>query len=447
VQTHRTLTKTMLFVATFAVAVLAFGFGVASSYQDAAAPRATRSAKARASKCANLTRRRHPAKKRDAKRHGCAKQRRHQDGGSTGAVGQGGTAGGSSSGSGPGSGSGPTAPESESPSTASAPGSGTSTESEASPSSPFTFFSPSSFWNAALASNAALDPSSTQLVSAFAREVQSEEQVKSGPWINTTHASVPVYTVPASQPMVPVKLVNATDEPLSEAWSEVPLPANAEPATGSDKDLVVWQPSSGRLWEFWRLEHGGGGWSASWGGAIRDVSSNPGVYGPEAWPGAKDGWGVSATSMSIAGGLITLEDLEAGHIDHALAIAIPNTRLGVYASPARRTDGKSTEATSIPEGAHLRLEPGLDLASLHLPKLTLMMAEAAQRYGIVVRDTAPNISFYAQDPIPTGTEPYKGAGGYFEGKEPDELLASFPWSHLQLLKMSLHPWGAGASLP
>ena len=107
-----------------------------------------------------------------------------------------------------------------------------------------------------------------------------------------------------------------------------------------------------------------------------------------------------------------------GQINHALAIAIPNPRAGVYASPAQRTDGWSTEPLSLPEGAHLRLDPNLDLAALHLPRLTLMMAEAAQRYGIVVRDRAANVAFYAQDPTPTGTEPYTGAHGYFEGQVP-----------------------------
>ena len=43
-------------------------------------------------------------------------------------------------------------------------------------------------------------------------------------------------------------------------------------------------------------------------------------------------------------------------------------------------------ASSLPEGAHLRLNPNLNLAALHLPRLTLMIAEAAQRYGIFVRD-------------------------------------------------------------
>jgi hypothetical protein len=171
---------------------------------------------------------------------------------------------------------------------------------------------------------------------------------------------------------------------------------------------------------------------------MQNASSDPGVYGPEAWPGAGTGWGASASSLSIAGGLITLEDLEKGVINHALAIGIPAPRAGVYASPAQRTDGTSTSPLSLPEGAHLRLEPGLDLAALHLPRLTLMIAEAAQRYGIVVRDTAGQVTFYAQDPTPTGTNPYIGAHGYFEGEEPSGLLASFPWSHLQLLKMELH---------
>jgi len=70
--------------------------------------------------------------------------------------------------------------------------------------------------------------------------------------------------------------------------------------------------------------------------------------------------------------------------------------------------------------------------------LTLMMAEAAQRYGIVVRDRAANVAFYAQDSTPTGMNPYTGAHGYFEGKSPHQLLASFPWSRLELLRMELH---------
>jgi hypothetical protein len=307
---------------------------------------------------------------------------------------------------------------------------------------PFRFFSPSSFWNEPLPADGPLDPSSAAVTSAFTELIAEEEQATvGGPWINTTSYSVPVYTVPADQPTVAIQL--AARHPyaaLSSAWSAVPLPPDAQPAAGTDGDLVVWQPSTDRLWEFWRLVDEAGSWHASWGGAMQNVSSNPGVYGPEAWPEASTVWGVSASSLSLVGGLISLEDLEKGQINHAVSMSIPNVRAGVYASPAQRSDGKSTDPLSLPEGAHLRLDPSLDLAALHLPRLTLMIAEAAQRYGIIVRDNAKVVSFQAQDPVSDETDPYAGPGGYFEGlKTPRKLLVTFPWNHLELLKMELHP--------
>jgi hypothetical protein len=305
--------------------------------------------------------------------------------------------------------------------------------------SPFRFFSPTSFWNRPLLAHARLDRRSAAVVGAFDEEVAHEEQGDQAPFINTIAYSVPIYTVPADEPTVHITLDHTQSPPaLQVAWDAVPLPADAQPAAGTDKHLVVWQPSTDRLWEFWRLEQGPTGWRAAWGGAMRDVSTNSGVYGRKAWPGASPYWGAAASSLSVAGGLITLEDLELGQINHALAIGIPEVRAGVYASPAERTDGTSTSSLSLPEGAHLRLDPSLDLAALHLPRLTLMLAEAAQRYGIVVRDHTATVSFYAQDPTPTGANPYAGPHGYFEGKTPAQLLASFPWSYLQLLKMELH---------
>jgi hypothetical protein len=308
--------------------------------------------------------------------------------------------------------------------------------SEAGSTSPFRFFSPSSFWNTEVPVSAPVDLDSPAAVGALESEIAEERQ---GPGINTTEYSVPIYTVPAGQPIVSVSLIDAAAEPsLQAAWQAVPLPSNAQPAAGTDGHLVVWQPSSNRLWEFLRLARSTAGWHASWGGAIDDVSGAPGVYGPESWPGARSGWGASASSLSIAGGLITLEDLERGEINHALAVSLPDVRAGVYAAPARRTDGILASAAALPEGARLRLDPNIDLASLHLPKLTLMIARAAQRYGIVVRDRASHVTFYAQDPTPTGSNPYAGPGGYFERRTPTQLLSSFPWSDLELLRMELH---------
>jgi hypothetical protein len=304
----------------------------------------------------------------------------------------------------------------------------------------FRFFSPASFWNEPLSRGAGLDPESARLTAALDAEVEDEQADRSGPWISTTRYSVPIYTVAADQPTVRVQLTSPVPSPaLQAAFERVPLPPDAQPSGGTDGHLVLWQPSSDRLWEFWRLARTAEGPQASWGGAMQAVSSNPGAYGSEAWPDAEPWWGASASSLSVAGGLITLEDLRLGEIDHALALAVPEVRAGVYASPARRSDGKSANPLSLPEGAHLRLDPNLDIAALHLPRTTRLIAEAAQRYGIFVRDGSSVVQLFAQDPVTAPSNPYAGPGGYFEGKYPDQLLASFPWDHLQVLKMELHP--------
>lgn len=306
------------------------------------------------------------------------------------------------------------------------------------PAEPPRFFSPASIWNRALAPEAPLDPHSAQIVAALAHEVAREETERRGPWINTSSYGVPIVTVPAGEPTVPVTLDHAPEPALSAAWSAVPLPASARPTSEGEGYLVLWQPSTDRMWEFWQLARDGEGWHASWGGAIRNVSESPGVYGPEAWPGAHPWWGATASSLALAGGVITLEQLRLGQIDHALALAVPDVRAGVFAAPAQRTDGSSTDPLALPEGAHLRLDPQLDLARLNLPPLTRMIAEAAQRYGIVVRDYASDVAFIAQAPAPTVENPYLGPHGIFEGRYPSQLLASFPWEHLQLLAMDLH---------
>jgi hypothetical protein len=300
------------------------------------------------------------------------------------------------------------------------------------------FFSPASIWNQALAPDVPLDPRSEQIVAALGREVAQEQSERRGPWINTSSYGVPIVTVPAGQPTVSVALDHAPEPALSAAWRAVPLPAWAHPTSEGEGYLVVWQPSSDRMWEFWQLGRDGQGWHATWGGAIRQVSANPGVYGPEAWPGAHPWWGATASSLALAGGVITLEQLHLGQIDHALAIAVPDVHAGVFAAPARRTDGSSNDPLALPEGAHLRLDPHLDLASLNLPPLTRMIAQAAQRYGIVVRDYASDVAFIAQAPLTSAENPYTGPNGLFEGRYPSQLLASFPWQHLQLLAMDLH---------
>lgn len=284
------------------------------------------------------------------------------------------------------------------------------------------------------------------MVSDLASQAASEYQQGVGPDIATTTGSTTVYEVGPDQPTVPVQLSDPTEwwrSALQSAFEAVPVPADARPAAGSDAEMTIWQPSTDRLWEFFQMQKESDGWHAAWGGAIENVSQSPGYYTTSSWPGALSVWGATATSLPAIGGVITLQDFAKGEIDHALAIVLPDPRAGVYTWPAQRTDGTGTDPNAIPEGAQLRLDPNLDLAALHLPPVTMMIARAAQKYGMIVRDqTHDAIGLFAENPIPLGTNPYytssgtPAATGPFAGQWPDVVMNSFPWSSLEVLKMN-----------
>jgi hypothetical protein len=295
-------------------------------------------------------------------------------------------------------------------------------------------FAPTSFWNKPLAADADLDPRSDALVGSLLSVVNGEVRRRNGPWINTGEFSTPVYEVPGDQATVSVKLDHPPDAALQTAFRAVPIPAGAQAAGGTDKHMVVWQPAKDKMWEFWKMTLQRDGWHARWGGAMHDVSSNRGYFNTESWPGGKPWWGATATSLPLLGGLMRIREAREGRIDHALAIAMPNVRQSVYSWPAQRTDGNVTSQDAIPEGARFRLDPKLDLARLNLPPLVRTMAAAAQRYGIVVRDYAGVVTFYGEDPAPF---PPPAWGPLYGGKYPSQLLASFPWQHLKLVKMDL----------
>jgi hypothetical protein len=298
-------------------------------------------------------------------------------------------------------------------------------------------FAPDSVWNAPLAADAPLDPASPRLVAALAREAEGERRARDGAWIQTTSYSTPIYRVPADQPTVPVIVDNASPwaSTLRRALRAVPIPPDARPAAGTDAHLTIWQPSRDRLWELWKARRVDDRWHAAWGGAIERVSRSPGYYTPESWPGARTYWGATATSLPVAAGTITIGELERGRIDHALALNLPSLRADAYASPAQRTDGDDRSPDAIPAGARLRIDPGLDVRALYLPRVAEEIALAAQRYGMVVRDqTHHAIGFFAEDPAPTGRNPYPALMDY---RYPNELLARFPWDRVQVLRMDV----------
>jgi hypothetical protein len=291
-------------------------------------------------------------------------------------------------------------------------------------------FGKNSVWNQPLSPSAAIDPDSSAYVSDLLSQVASD-----GVWMNTYQYSTAVYTVPATQRTVTVWLdpsSNVTARALQQSWQAVPIPPQAVPAPGTDAHMVIYQPSRNRMWEFWHMRRVGNTWHAAWGGTMNGVSGNPGYFTTPSQ------WGATATSLPLLGGLIRPSELAAGHIDHALAIAIPAARAAYFAWPAQRTDGYVWSSTAIPEGQRFRLDPSLDLSAIPMSPLVRMIAVAAQKYGLIVRDQGGAVAFYGEDVTAEGKkDPWYGANGWFEGQYVNNLLKAFPWSHLEALKDNL----------
>jgi hypothetical protein len=277
-------------------------------------------------------------------------------------------------------------------------------------------FAPSSAWNQALTHDAPLAPDSAALALDLKRQVNTY-----GAWINTTSYSTPVYTVPADQPLVKVKL-DTTYPALQRDFDAVPLPSTAKPANGTDKHLTVYQPSTDTLWEFWLMTAQSDGWHARWGGKMTNVSANAGAF--------PNPLGATGTGLPLLGGLMRIDELSSRRIDHALALAVPQVRKSVFSLPATRTDGSVAGLASIPAGTRFRLPADLDVSALQMPSAVRAMARAVQRHGMVVRDGAGAVVFYAEDPARTGSNPYPAifGTGYM-----DVALRNFPWSRLEVV--------------
>ncbi|MEW1958818.1 DUF4124 domain-containing protein [Kineococcus sp. NPDC059986] len=261
---------------------------------------------------------------------------------------------------------------------------------------------------------------------------------------NAYRYSTSVYTVPAGTPTVDVRWQNCQKKSYTPAgltgpggqFTQVPIPADAVPAAGTDGELTVYSPGTDQLWEFWQAKKVDGTWQACWGGRIDKVSSDPGYF--------SGGFGASASGMAIVGGTIGIKEAQAGRIDHALALAIPAPgNWNEVSWPAQRSDGYDKSAGRVPEGTRLRLDPSIDVDKLKLTPIATMVAKAAQKYGFIVTDKAGCVAVTAESPAATiaatGVDPWKAM---MQGKPDYLIMKDFPWSKLQALPAD---WGKPAS--
>jgi hypothetical protein len=220
--------------------------------------------------------------------------------------------------------------------------------------------------------------------------------------IGAKYWTTPVYYASPSSPKFSVSLTASWA--AAKTMSGVPIPPEAKPDPSDDHHLTVLDPATGCEYDMWGAQrNANGSWSTSWGNATYYTGS--GVF--------DGGWATTASGFANAAGKIRPEDFTAGEIRHALVFGFPYTKAGGPVRPATSSDGKSTVAGAIPEGARLQLDASLDLNSLGLNDWQKIVARALQVYGMYLGDSggtvglgAVNAQSFAGIPYPWGDADY-----------------------------------------
>lgn len=275
-------------------------------------------------------------------------------------------------------------------------------------------FAASSPLNQPLPEQIPLAPNSDAIVANLAADRNGGYAV----WpLMTDTFSAPIYIAGPDAPVQDWRYDNCTQAsglhaPFGAALVSVPTLPDMVVSNGSDGEIAIYQPSTDTYWDFWRAQRDDQGrWSACWGGKIEDYSRNPGVFAAPL--------GATATGLALGAFIIRIDELERGHIDHAINIATVRTRANCQSYPANRNDGNTEGLDFACEGQRFRLDPSFDVTTLKSPAARTI-ARAMQRYGLILTDKSDALITQAEDP-----RPHLAQNG---GKNPyDDLLGGVPW--------------------
>lgn len=217
-------------------------------------------------------------------------------------------------------------------------------------------FSDQSPWNTPIPSGTQPDTDSATMISDLS-SITGQSQF----WINLQDYSVPVYWVDASTASVNVAAdlggtgfrTGAADDSVAAGTGMAPIPVGALPAAGTDKHLSIVDMAAHTEWGFWNANQPAGGWTA--GEASTQDLSGDGVRPPEHDNPWWAGHGPRACGFGLIAGLITVNDIKAGAIEHALVMAYPHIRSRYYTPPASSAQAppltRSPRAASCVAGA------------------------------------------------------------------------------------------------
>ena len=275
-------------------------------------------------------------------------------------------------------------------------------------------YASTSFWNLPIGPAPIIDPNSAAIVqAAVAGSAAGANFANTAAWgraLVYSHNSDPLYTVGCTM----------YDCGAAIAFH---IPLGATPETGSDHHLVVINLDTMQELDMWLASFNGSTWSAG----SRYLTDAAG-WGAICALGQRCGAAVAA-GFAAFGGIVRPEEIQQGHIDHALALTASLTRSGFIACPATHTDGPSGDPNSIPEAARIQLDPAFNVDGQSWPQWEKVIAHALQNYGAYVYDTGGSIAL-------TGQGNQNGGLLWSSVGVPDgPSITNLPWGQFRVLQM------------
>lgn len=244
--------------------------------------------------------------------------------------------------------------------------------------------------------------------------------------------TIPIYFFDSTTPLKTVKMggyystYDAGDNSrvghgFAPTITGIPIPANAVQSSGSDGQIVIWNPTDGTEYSFWQfVANADGTYSATNG--YRYHTTN-GYFGRFA-----DGLAGRGAGTPYFAGLVRPWEITQGHIDHALAFAY-HAPSAEFRYPASKSDGGNfggITGTDIPEGARLQLNPTLtdvDFTAWGLSPEAKIIARALQQYGMYIIDNSGSSKIYIEDRITA----------HWSANITRSLVSGIPWNQFRVV--------------
>jgi hypothetical protein len=161
-------------------------------------------------------------------------------------------------------------------------------------------------------------------------------------------------------------------------------PIEGGAGSGGDRHALMVDATTCVLYELYDARYRPGGVSTAGSGAIWNLRSNR--LRPAGWTSA------DAAGLPILPGLVNYDEIESGHIDHAIRFTADATSTR-FIWPARHEAGSTKNSSEPPMGARFRLRAGFHLSAAQCSRACQVVITAMKTYGLILADNGSNWYF------------------------------------------------------